>query len=72
MFFCVSIAGPSGTLRQVFLSMRAGMFNFHFYETFVYALLKSCVILDENHHREVNHTFANLGKTAVNPFPPGF
>eukprot|EP01057_Protomagalhaensia_wolfi_P000907 Protomagalhaensia_wolfi_Nauph_80__906@NODE_1521_length_1490_cov_218_352171_g1180_i0_p1_GENE_NODE_1521_length_1490_cov_218_352171_g1180_i0NODE_1521_length_1490_cov_218_352171_g1180_i0_p1_ORF_typecomplete_len388_score50_02AOX/PF01786_17/1_2e03AOX/PF01786_17/3_6e68COQ7/PF03232_13/0_033Phage_Cox/PF10743_9/0_11_NODE_1521_length_1490_cov_218_352171_g1180_i01241164 len=27
---------------------------------------------DEAHHREVNHTFADLPPSAVNPFPPGY
>jgi hypothetical protein len=26
---------------------------------------------DEAHHREVNHTFANLQLEQDNPFPPG-
>lgn len=27
---------------------------------------------DENHHREVNHTFAAMHQTECNPFPPGY
>lgn len=27
---------------------------------------------DENHHREVNHTFAEMKRNCVNPFAPGF
>jgi len=42
--------GEAGTIRDMFLAMRA----------------------DENHHREVNHTFANIKKNAPNPFLPGF
>lgn len=33
-----------------------------------------CIRADEAHHREVNHTFADIAndKTALNPFPPGY
>eukprot|EP01054_Gregarina_sp_Poly1_P005743 Gregarina_sp_Poly_1__5742@NODE_3019_length_1447_cov_301_934058_g1909_i0_p1_GENE_NODE_3019_length_1447_cov_301_934058_g1909_i0NODE_3019_length_1447_cov_301_934058_g1909_i0_p1_ORF_typecomplete_len178_score17_02AOX/PF01786_17/3_5e66COQ7/PF03232_13/0_0073_NODE_3019_length_1447_cov_301_934058_g1909_i05641097 len=27
---------------------------------------------DEAHHREVNHTFADLAPNSINPFPPGY
>ena len=30
-----------------------------------------CMRADESHHRDVNHTFANMGSKERNPFPSG-